>query len=349
MASRSVLFDNPRGTAPRSPAGRSSFMPNRGSAIRSSSFATSPLVRDRGGRVILIVQPSLRRVLHGTEGVDLLLCQGDPIPAFDVHAPLLSLPRLFGTDIETIPARVPYLFPEHGRFERWRRELSQVAGFKVGIAWQGNPKYRRDRDRSVPLEQFAGLASLPGVTLVGLQVGHGRDQIAAHRDLVPMLDLGERLDGDGPFLDTIAVMNCLDLIVTADTVLAHLAGALGVPTWIALGRVPHWTWLLDRADSPWYPSARLFPADAQGRLDRGFPGDFRVLPRPAAPTDPRRDRPRRIVRQARHPSNQVRADHRSRQAPQRPPTSNSRFSNPRETWPSASRPTSRPCSTIFMR
>jgi hypothetical protein len=140
---------------------------------------------------------------------------------------------------------------------RWHAELAPTEGFKIGIIWQGSRQYRSDRWRSVPLAQFAPLASLPGVRLVSLQKGFGSEQIATVD--FPVLDLSDRLDEvAGPFMDTAAVIRNVDLVVTANTAIAHLAGALGVPVWMALEFSPDWRWLRHRDDSPWYPTMRLF-------------------------------------------------------------------------------------------
>jgi hypothetical protein len=126
----------------------------------------APLVHDRGGRVIVVCQRPLLRILESCPGIERLVAQGDAIPALDVHAPLLSLPRIFGTTVETIPANIPYLGADPNLVERWRQELESVPGFKIGIAWSGRATYRRDRMRSVPLARFAPLAELPGVHLI---------------------------------------------------------------------------------------------------------------------------------------------------------------------------------------
>jgi tetratricopeptide (TPR) repeat protein len=231
----------------------------------------APLVRERGGRVVVACQRPLRRVLEGCPGIDWLVVQGDPIPPFDVHAPLLSLPRLFGTTVATIPANVPYLAADPDLVERWRRELEPVEGFKIGITWGGSVAYRRDRMRSAPLARFAPLAELPGVQLVSLQKGPARDQIRQVASRWPLLDLGDRLDEvSGAFMDTAALIKNLDLVVTVDSAVAHLAGALAAPVWIATSFVPDWRRLLDREDDPWYPTARLFRQKRAGDWDEVF-------------------------------------------------------------------------------
>ncbi len=139
--------------------------------------------------------------------------------------------------------------------------IGGLKGFKVGIVWQGNPKQEDDRHRSVPLAQFAPLAAVPGVHLIGLQVGFGQEQLA--QAPFPITDLGSRFDPNS-LQDLAAVLPNLDLVVTVCTSVAHLAGALGVPGWVVLKFVPYWCWLLDRSDSPWYPSLRLFRQARQG-------------------------------------------------------------------------------------
>src|SRR5207244_9884759 len=141
-----------------------------------------------------------------------------------------GLPYHFGTRLETIPAPVPYLSADPALVEQWRQRLAALPGFKIGINWQGNPRYQYDKQRSVPLEEFAPLAELPGVQLVSLQHGPASEQLAAVAGQWPVTDLGGRLDEEaGPFMDRAAVMMNLDLVVTSDTSIPHLAGALGVP------------------------------------------------------------------------------------------------------------------------
>jgi hypothetical protein len=166
-----------------------------------------------------------------------------------------------------VPADVPYLDAEPQLVAAWRRRLGSYPGFKVGIAWQGNPNHRRDRLRSSPLVQFAPLARVPGVHLLSLQKGAGCEQLPALQGRFPVTDLGSRLDD---FLDTAAVMKSLDLVISVDTAIAHLAGALGVPVWVALPFAPDWRWLLDREDSPWYPTMRLLRQTRPGRWEDVF-------------------------------------------------------------------------------
>jgi Tfp pilus assembly protein PilF len=219
----------------------------------------APLVRHLGARVVLECLPGATRLLAGGPEVDALVSRGAPVPEFDIHAPLLSVPRLVGTRLETIPAEIPYLHADPGLVAEWRERLAPVEGFKVGIAWQGDPTYRWDRQRSIPLAQFVPLASIAGVRLFSLQKGPGVEQLGGMEGWLAIDDLGGRLDEQaGAFMDTAAVMMNLDLVISPDTVIAHLAGALGVPTWLALAADPHWPWLMDRDDTPWYPTMRLF-------------------------------------------------------------------------------------------
>jgi tetratricopeptide (TPR) repeat protein len=232
------------------------------------------LVKSAGaGQVIVRCQPALARLLMTCAGIDRVVSAGEALPDFDnregnfllpLRAPLLSLPLLCGTTPETIPRRAPYLTADAQTIARWRERLSdeptlnEPLTFKIGICWQGNPQNKNDRRRSFPLACFAPLAALPGLHLVSLQKGAGSEQLAtcAFRARVTVL---EELTGpEGNLLDAAAVMTLLDLVITADTALAHLAGALGVPVWTALAFDPDWRWLREREDTPWYPSMRLF-------------------------------------------------------------------------------------------
>jgi hypothetical protein len=210
-----------------------------------------PMVKQRGGRVILECQSLLLRLLSGFDGIDCLVGTGSPLPAFDVQAPLLSLPGLFHTDLESIPTPVPYLHADHKLVDQ--RRHSAGASFRVGIAWQGNPTNPGDRHRSIPLVHFEQFAKLSGVRFISLQKGPGAISAPERLECLPGLD-----ESSGAFMDTAAVMMSLDLVISADTVIAHLAGALGVPVWVPLAFAPDWRWLLQRQDSPWYPSMRLF-------------------------------------------------------------------------------------------
>jgi tetratricopeptide (TPR) repeat protein len=230
----------------------------------------APLLAKRGARVLVVCQARLVRLLAGCPGIDQVLAHGDPLPPFDVYAPLLSVPRLCGTTWASIPADVPYLWADPGLVEQWRQELAARPGFKIGINWQGNPKFRLDKLRSIPLKAFAPLAEVPGVQLVSLQHGAAAE-LGVVASQWPVTDLGGHLDETtGAFMDTAAVMKNLDLVVTPDTVLGHLAGALGVPVWAALAKVPDWRWMLEREDTPWYPTMRLFRQEQRGEWESVF-------------------------------------------------------------------------------
>jgi len=218
----------------------------------------APLVKERGGTVLFECQPALISLLEGVAGVDQLLAIGAALPPYDVQVPLLSLPGIFGTSAATIPATVPYVRAAPALVKTWRTELDALGGFKIGVAWQGNPNHQGDRHRSFPLAWFEVLARMEGVSLVSLQKGPGTEQLRALAGCFPILDLHDRLDTAGAFLDTAAIMVNLDLVITVDSAVAHLAGALGVPVWVVLPIDPDWRWLLERSDSPWYPSMRLF-------------------------------------------------------------------------------------------
>jgi tetratricopeptide (TPR) repeat protein len=224
----------------------------------------APLVRQRGGRVIVQCQDCLLPLLSRSPGIDQLAGHSQPLPAHDLYAPLLSLPALLGTTLETVPANVPYLFADPERVAHWRRELAPLRGLRVGIAWQGSTKHPWDRYRSVSLALFEPLARVPGVTLVSLQMGTGSEQVAETAKRFPVVSLGSLLDKQGAFTDTAAIMMNLDLVVSVDTSIGHLAGGLGVPVWLALHCTPDYRWLLGREDSPWYPTARLFRQEEVG-------------------------------------------------------------------------------------
>jgi tetratricopeptide (TPR) repeat protein len=224
-----------------------------GDAIQFARYA--PLVQARGGRVVLECPPPLRRLFASLPGVDQLSTEGEPPPPCDCHAPLMSLPHLFQTTLATVPADVPYLAADPGRVAHWRSRLP--LGLRVGVAWAGNPHHKWDRWRSFPPGALAPLAAVPGVVLVVLQKGPGLEALRA--DPVPFPP--KHLDGfgpDAPFEETAAVIAALDLVVSADTAPAHLAGALAAPVWVPLAAISDWRWLRGRPDSPWFPTLRLF-------------------------------------------------------------------------------------------
>lgn len=221
------------------------------------------LAAGRGARVVLAVQPQLRELLAGLGPAIRIVAQADEEEVFDLKCALMSLPLAFRTTLEDIPATDAYLRAQPTRVARWGRQLGG-ARFKVGIVWQGSTN-RIDVGRSVPLEMFDRLSTIPGVRLISLQKGAEGDRLRAAAVNRRIELIGEDFDaGPQAFLDSAAVMAQLDLVITCDTAMAHLAGALGRPTWIALKHVPDWRWLLERTDCPWYPSVRLFRQSRRG-------------------------------------------------------------------------------------
>jgi ADP-heptose:LPS heptosyltransferase len=215
------------------------------------------LVVDLGAKVILEVQKPLVRLLKDLPGVSALIAKGDPLPEFNFHCPLLSLPLAFKTDLKSIPSAKSYLKAQPERISFWKERLKSDE-FKIGVGWQGSQGTKIDIGRSFELILFKKIAALPNVQLISLQKGYGSEQLRHMPQGMQVIDLGEELDADGAFLDSAAVMMNLDLFITSDTALAHLAGALGIKTWVVLKYVPDWRWMFDRKDSPWYPSVTLY-------------------------------------------------------------------------------------------
>ena len=227
------------------------------------------LARERVGTVLLECPPALMPLLSTCGSIDRLVASGDPFPPHDVQAPLLSLPGLLQPS-RPLALDKPYLAADPQRVSAWRKELEGYPGRRVGIAWQGNPRHRWDRQRSFPLRHFLELSRLPGVQLFSLQKDHGAEQLADFEARQRVVDLGSRLDKDGGMSDVAAAIEVLDLVITCDSALAHLAGALGKPVWVALGANTDWRWMMDRTDSPWYPSMRLFRQRQRGDWDELF-------------------------------------------------------------------------------
>jgi tetratricopeptide (TPR) repeat protein len=258
-----------------------------GDTLQFIRFA--PQVKQRGGKVIAECPSSLTSLLASAKGIDHLVPRGSVLPAFDSHAPLLSLPGILRTTLATLPKAIPYLGPAPELVNKWRRtlpkyQMSEVASpmsnqamptsdigcttpaFRVGIAWQGNPAYGHDEQRSIPLAAFEPLTQVPGVQLISLQKGVGTEQLEKvkqekKKDFALCFSLDE---SKGAFMDTAALMSNLDLVICSDTSIPHLAGALAVPVWVALPKIADWRWLLERQDSPWYPTMRLFRQTRNG-------------------------------------------------------------------------------------
>jgi hypothetical protein len=216
----------------------------------------APLVAERGGRVILSCAAALASLLREMPQVAGVYGRND-LPEFDFHCPILSLPAIFETRLESIPAKTPYLKAPAEAVARWRELLAKDDGkLRVGLAWAGNPKRRLDHGRSVALEQLVPLSKVNEVRLFSLQKrGQTPFSGAAAPAGMELIDFSDRLSD---FAETAAAIENLDLVISVDTAVAHLAGALGKPVWVLIGFVPASRWLLDRSDSPWYPTMRLF-------------------------------------------------------------------------------------------
>lgn len=227
-----------------------------------------PQIRERSGaRIVLECQAELVRLFAGQPGADLVVAESGELPEFDYQLPLSSAGAVLAVTLENLVAEIPYV----AAAAPLRPELADVlssaekGSLKVGLAWQGNPEQARDVLRSCPLEILRPLADIPGVTLFSLQVGEtGRGQIEAVQPRMRLHDLGSHFED---FADTAAVLDHLDLVVTVDSAVAHLAGALGKTTWALLCHTPDWRWLLERTDSPWYPTMRLFRQPRWGAWD----------------------------------------------------------------------------------
>ncbi len=214
-----------------------------------------PLLAKRGAHIVLEVQSSLAELMRSLPGAADVIAKGGARPDFALHCPLASAPLALGTRLETIPAEVPYLSAPQAYRDKWRDKLGPPSGLRVAVNWAGNPNYRGDRVRSIGLKALSPLFGVPGVQFFGIQ----KDLSAGDEDLLqghpnvayPGADIES-------FSDTAAIISLMDLVVSSDTSVVHLAGALAAPTWTLLSFAADWRWLLDRPDSPWYPTMRLF-------------------------------------------------------------------------------------------
>lgn len=226
-----------------------------GDTIQFSRYI--PLLEERGANVLFAPQKQLQRLLSGISDSCVIVGVNDASLDFAVHSPLLSLPLAFNTTLSTVPDSVPYLKAEPELVKHWKSRLGDQ-GFKIGICWQGS-KNKIDRGRSFSVTEFYDLSQIRGVRLISLHKGAGETQLECLPSGMAVEMLGVDFDaGEQAFLDTAAVMACCDLIITSDTAVAHLGGALAMPTWVALKYIPDWRWLLNRDDSPWYPTMKLF-------------------------------------------------------------------------------------------
>jgi tetratricopeptide (TPR) repeat protein len=215
-----------------------------------------------GTRLLLEVPAALRCLLSRVGPVDQVLTRGDPLPPFDCHCPLMSLPLAFGTTVDSIPGETPYLDADPDAVAVWRQRLAALPGRRVGLAWAGNPDYADDRRRSIPPELLAPLGIIKGVSFVSLQK---QDAVSsAGQTALPPVPLADWSGEFDDFADTAALIAALDLVIGVDTAVLHLAGALGRPAWLLNRFDPHFLWLQARDDSPWYPTLRQFRQTAPG-------------------------------------------------------------------------------------
>lgn len=221
-------------------------------------------------RIVFACQKAIQKLLHNSVEVDEWFPIDEPATInFDMYTPMLALPALLGINEHNLPRGEQYVKPDPARLAKWKPIIDALPGFKIGIGWQGSPTYIGDAYRSIPLRFFAKLAEIPGVTLVSLQKVAGTEQINAYRDTVPLVQL-DGLDAEAAFVDTAAVLPHLDLTISCDSALGHIAGCVGVPCWTALAIGHDWRWQAEREDSPWYPSHRLFRQTALGDWDGVF-------------------------------------------------------------------------------
>jgi len=220
-----------------------------------------PMAVARGGKVVLQVQPSLVSLFRDLPGVT-VLARGEALPPFDLQLPMMSLPRVLGTTLDTIPAAIPYLQAEPAKLSRWQRALRHAKGLKVGVVWAGNPQHKGDKFRSLAAEAVLPRLVMPGVQLYSLQ----KEARPADGAVLASLktDIADLAPALGDFSDTAAAVAALDLVISVDTSVAHLAGGLGRPVWVLLPYALDWRWLRDREDTPWYPTMRLFRQPAPG-------------------------------------------------------------------------------------
>lgn len=248
-------FDRPRWTG-EDPAGKTIFVHEEqgyGDIIQFSRYAR--VLAERGAKVSFGCRPELVRLMSCCRGVQQVVAAGQTLPRFDLHCPLLSLPLFCGTrTLSDVPSQVPYFELTDGIAKPWKERFASSRRLRVGLCWAGNAQNRNDRYRSIPLEKFLPLTSASQVEFHSLQVGPA----SGAQQQVTGLTLVSHEPALKDFADTAALIAQLDLVISVDTAVAHLAGAMGKPLWVLLPAAPDWRWLLERSDSPWYPTARLF-------------------------------------------------------------------------------------------
>ncbi|HRE17114.1 MAG TPA: tetratricopeptide repeat protein, partial [Rhodocyclaceae bacterium] len=221
----------------------------------------APLVAERAGRTLLVVQKEVEALARRMPGKHEVFASGATLPDFDLHCPLLSLPLAFGTTVDTVPANIPYLRCDDQGLAHWHQRLATLppGRLKVGLVWAGRPTHGNDHNRSLRLSHFAPLLADPHFAWVALQKGPAVTEAEAFAENLILLDAELR-----DFDDTAAALSQLDVLVTVDTSVAHLAGALGIPTLVLLPRLPDWRWMWQRSDSPWYPGVTLLRQNQRG-------------------------------------------------------------------------------------
>jgi hypothetical protein len=233
-----------------------------GDTIQFARYA--PLLAGTGGNVVLEVPAELATLLGRLEGVAGVVERGAPLPRFDLHCPMGSLPLALATQATAIPAAIPYLAASPERIAQWRPRFAALPSPRVAIAWSGRAGHPNDRNRSLALTQLAPLFDLEQVSFVSVQRELSDADAASLAGVARITAIGAELRD---FDDTAAVLALADLVISVDTSVAHLAGAMGRPTWILLPFSPDWRWMLERDDSPWYPTARLYRQPAAGDWD----------------------------------------------------------------------------------
>jgi tetratricopeptide (TPR) repeat protein len=224
-----------------------------------------PLVAESGAKVVVECQKELAPLLQNVEGVQQIIVYGEKLPQFDVHCSILSLPLIFDTTLDSIPARIPYIRADSRSVKNWEGKLRlHGAGYRIGLAWSGRAGKRIESERSCPLRILSPLAELKNTTFYSLQ--KGRASLKSGLDFSGM-NIIDYTDDMKDFADTAAFIMNLDLVISVDTAVAHLAGALGKPVLTLLPFLPDWRWLLDRDDSPWYPTMKLFRQSSAGNWD----------------------------------------------------------------------------------
>ncbi|MBV8211042.1 MAG: tetratricopeptide repeat protein [Burkholderiaceae bacterium] len=231
-----------------------------GDAIQFCRYA--PLLAERGAHIVLQVHPPLVSLLRSLQGVDRVVSLGQETGAFDLHCPLLSLPLAFGTRLDAVPAHTPYLAPDAERVQAWKRLFPPTGMMRIGVAVSGSPTHRDDARRSIELGRFAALFEAADVFLLQPQCREADETFL--RTAPAIRDLRRQL---ADFADTAALMQTLDLVISVDTSVAHLAGALHKPLWLLLPYAPDWRWMRGRDDSPWYPGTRLFRQEEPGNWE----------------------------------------------------------------------------------